>query len=420
MLPCPPTWVGFPGDFFMNDSTSIDGFGPLPLRTPADASELGAIVRESPAIYPIGGGTHLHVGMPPAKAGVAVSMRAFDRVIEHAARDMTITVQAGRTFAKLAEVLASENQWLPIDIANPERATLGGALATNRSGPRRLGQGTLRDYLIGISFVTDGGVEVKGGGRVVKNVAGYDLMKLQIGALGTLGIITQITLKVKPRPEASAFVAFGMNAATVGPTLDRLHASASRPIAIELLNAYAAKAAGLEVGEPWTIVCGFEEKRVTVDWQIETLLGELKSAPVREVRTLLDAEALPVWKGLTQLGYGSEGAFTVKANVLPSQASTVALAMAAETESLVHANAGSGIVCGHFPAEYVERAANIVSQLQASRGSGGNANLTIPRCPPEWKTRLPIWGRETADRKTMRNVMRTLDPQAKFNPGRLI
>src|SRR5437764_11890108 len=149
---------------------------------------------------------------------------------------MTVTVQAGITVAKLQETLAAEGQWLPVDVPDPERATIGGAVALNVSGPRRFSQGTLRDYVIGISFVTDEGVEVKAGGRVVKNVAGYDLMKLQIGAVGTLGVVTQLTLKVKPRPEASAVLVFGCAGNSLGAVLDLVHASKSRPVAVELWN----------------------------------------------------------------------------------------------------------------------------------------------------------------------------------------
>src|SRR5207249_9434965 len=140
------------------------------------------------------------------------------------------------------QTLAAETQWLPVDVPQPERAPLGGAAALNLSGPRRVGYGTLRDYVIGISFVTDEAVEVKAGGRVVKNVAGYDLMKLQIGAVGTLGVITQLTLKVKPKPESSVLVTLGCETAALAGVLDRLHASKSRPCAVELLNAAAWRA----------------------------------------------------------------------------------------------------------------------------------------------------------------------------------
>src|SRR6202030_783750 len=120
----------------------------------------------------------------------------------------TITVQAGITLGRLQDLLATENQRLPVDVPHPDRATLGGALAVNASGPRRPGFGPLRDYVIGITTVNDEGQETKAGGRVVKNVAGYDLCKLHIGALGTLGILTQVTLKVLPRPETQALLTF--------------------------------------------------------------------------------------------------------------------------------------------------------------------------------------------------------------------
>src|SRR5262249_46542958 len=132
----------------------------------------------------------------------ALSTAELNQVIDYPARDLTITVQAGITMQKLQETLATENQWLPIDVPSPERASIGGAIACDVSGPRRYGYGTLRDYVIGITIVNDRGEETYAGGRVVKNVAGYDFMKLHTGALGTLGVITQVTLKVKPRPEA--------------------------------------------------------------------------------------------------------------------------------------------------------------------------------------------------------------------------
>ena len=120
----------------------------------------------------------------------------------------------------MQSILRAERQQLPVDIALPERATLGGAIATNASGPRRYGLGTLRDYVIGINVVNDQGEEIKAGGRVVKNVAGYDLMKLYTGSFGTLGIITQVTLKLKPLPEASA---------TAGPVPSSKPYAATRP-----------------------------------------------------------------------------------------------------------------------------------------------------------------------------------------------
>ena len=406
----------------MPDPLTIDGFGPLPVRRPATVADLGELVREAAGsgqgLYPVGGGTALDLGLPPTKPGVAVDTRGLDRVIDFPARDMTVTVQAGITVAALQALLASEGQRLPVDVPALDRATLGGAVAANLSGPRRLGRGTLRDYVIGISFVTDAGDEVKGGGRVVKNVAGYDLMKLHVGALGTLGVMTQVTLKVFPTPEDQALVAFGVNAAAVGPTLDRLHASASRPAAVELLNAAAAKAVELPTTSPWLIVAGFEEKKVTVDWQVATLLGELKSAPVRDVTVRRNPACDAVWAALTGLQAFPGSNLTFKATVLPSRVGAFAdAASAAYPDVVLHAHAGSGIVFGHVAAELtVERASALLAALAPKEANG---SLTVRRCPPAWKKVLPVWCPPRGDRDLMRAVKTAVDPKGVFNPGSL-
>jgi glycolate oxidase FAD binding subunit len=396
----------------MSHELSIDGFGPLPVRRPGTVAEVCDLVREarasSQAVYPVGGRTHLDLGKVPSKPGLAVDTRGLNSVIEHAARDMTITVQSGITLAELAKVLAAENQWLPIDVLNPETATLGGAVAANISGPRRLGHGTFRDYILGVSFVTDDGVEVKGGGRVVKNVAGYDLMKLHTGALGTLGVITQVTLKVKPKPEAMAVVTFVIGGAALGPTLDRLHASEARPMAVEVSNAG---------GEPWRVSCGFEEKVTTVEWQIATLQKELAVGPVRGVSVSRGDEAF----GVLNHAHASREEFaSLKVNTTPSSVATVVQAAAGlHPEAAVSAHAGSGIVSVHLPVELgVERVSSAVAEL--TKLTAANGNVVVRRCPPEWKAVLPIWGKDRGDREVMRAIKRTLDPDDVFNPGRLV
>jgi glycolate oxidase FAD binding subunit len=411
----------------VTDPLTIDGFGPLPVRRPASASELGDLVREAAGkgegVYPVGGGTVLDLGLPPIKPGVAADTRGLDRVIDHPARDMTITAQAGIAVGRLQQALATEGQRLPVDVPNPGFATLGGALAANLSGPRRRGFGTLRDYVIGISFVTDEGHEVRGGGRVVKNVAGYDLMKLHVGALGTLGIITQVTLKVTPKPEDQALVAFGLNAAAVGPTLDRLHASASRPVAVELLNAAAAKAVGVKLPEfdPWVVVVGFEEKATTVSWQLSTFRDELKAAPVRDVTEFRGPACEPLWAALAGLQDRPGSRLSFKANLPPSRvAAFAAEASAAHPDVLLHAHAGNGTVWGHVLAADLtaERASAILAGL-APRAADGNGNVVVRRCLVEWKKVLPVWGRPGGDRELMRAVKTALDPKNVFNPGRL-
>jgi glycolate oxidase FAD binding subunit len=408
----------------VTDPLTIDGFGPLPVRRPASATDLGDLVRETAGkgegVYPFGGGTVLDLGLPPIKPGVAADVRGLDQVLDYPARDLTVTVGAGITVGELQETLAAEGQRLPVDVPNPDAATLGGALAANLSGPRRLGRGTLRDSVIGIGFVTDEGHEVQGGGRVVKNVAGYDLMKLHIGALGTLGVITRVTLKVTPRPEEQALVAFGLNAAPVGPTLDRLHASASRPVAVELLNAAAARATGIQLpdSDPWVIVAGFEEKAATVAWQVSTLKDELKAAPVRDVTEFRGPACEPVWAALTQLQAREQSRFVWKANVLPSRVAEFVGRVTMQTPYLIHAHAQNGIVWLHAPDEFDPSAGSALSWMDQCSTHGGGTQV-VRRCPPEWKRTLRVWGRPVGDRELMRAVKQALDPKNVFNPGRL-
>lgn len=406
---------------------TIDGFGPLPISRPADPKEFGEFVREmveaGRGIYPLGGGTALGYGRVPTKPGTVADTRNLAAVIDYPARDMTVTVQAGIAVAELQRILAKEGQRLPVDIPNPDRATLGGAIATNASGPRRLANGTLRDYLIGISFLTDAGTEVKAGGRVVKNVAGYDLMKLHVGALGTLGIVTQVTLKVFPKPEDSAILAFGVAASAVGPALDRLHGSASRPVAVEVLNSVAAKRVGVKLptDDAWVIAVGFEEKATTVTAQLAALKDELKAAPARDLVEFRGPECEVAWAGLLGLQVSDGPRFAFRATLLPSR---VAPFLAAATEAhpglAIHGHAGNGVVFASIPSAETtaEKAAGIVARLTPLTGDS-NGNVEVLDCPSEWKATVPFWGRPPRDLALMRTVKQTLDPGDLFNPGRL-
>jgi glycolate oxidase FAD binding subunit len=387
---------------------------------PASAAAAGEAVRAAKligvAVLPRGGGTHWHLGNPPNR-GTTLDLRGLDRVIDYPARDLTVTVQAGLTLASLAKTLAAEGQELPIDVPDPATATVGGALAANANGPRRGSRGTWRDAVIGVSFLTDGGVEVKAGGRVVKNVAGYDLMKLHVGALGTLGVVTQVTLKLQPKAEGRAFVAFGLNAAAVGPALDRLHASQARPPILELLNAAAARSLGVPVPAnlPWVVFAGFEEKHVTLDHQLKTLRDELAGGPARDLAESRGPDADAILAALTQsLADPAEGV-RFRASVLPSRLAALALEADA-TGAAVHTHAALGVLYGHLPADAPrdEVAAHLSRLSPAPAGS-----LVVRRCPEAWRGVLPGYGPTGPDAKLMRAVKRALDPADLFNPGRL-
>lgn len=407
----------------------IDEFGPLPIVQPQSVAEISDIVRraasENQAIYPLGGRTLLDIGLPPARPGIAVDLRSLSQVLDYPARDMTITAQAGITISQLQTLLATENQRLPIDVPNAEQATLGGVLAVNVSGPRRLGFGTLRDYVIGIRTVNDEGQEVKAGGRVVKNVAGYDLCKLHIGALGTLGIITQVTLKLRPLPECTTLITFGCETAALERLLDQLHATRTRPVCLDVLNQPAVRAITrqprLDMPDaPWVVVIGFEDNSDAVGWQVRQLLQEMDSGDIEGLEARAGAASEPLWRSLIEHTASGERV-TFKANLLPHAVAAFCRRAAELMEPMrLHAHAGSGIVYGHLDGDLtLPPVAAMLKELTeiAVRAEG---NLVLPRCPVAWKSELPVWGRERSDLWLMRQVKDKLDPRKLFNPGRFL
>jgi len=397
---------------------------------PGSVAELCAVVRqaaaENQALFPLGGRTMLGFGLPPARSGLCVDLRGLSQVIDYPARDMTITVQAGITIAELQKLLARENQRLPVDVPLADQATLGGALAVNSSGPRRYGFGTLRDYVIGISAVNDAGQEFKAGGRVVKNVAGYDLCKLLIGSLGTLGIITQVTLKLRPLPEERALVAVACDPADAAPLLDALHESRSRPVCLDLYNAAAIHSFPGEIGRllpqaPRLLVVGFEEKRETVAWQVQQLVKEVRRGSVRGLEARVGSTADALWQPLIDFAAWPGGRFTFKANLLSSRTAELFEQVASLADGLLlQAHAGSGIVIGHAGDTLTEEQARTMLTVLGRHAAAAQGNVVVLRCPPAWKAALPVWGMPRDDLWLMREVRDKLDPRRLFNPGRFL
>ena len=177
------------------------------------------------AIIPWGGGTAQTYGYLPERADILLDLSPMNRVLAHEPGDLTVTVEAGATLQAVQDALAEKNQFLPIDAGHPEQATVGGIIAADAWGAGRTGYGTVRDWLLGLTVVDAHGKIVKGGGKVVKNVTGYDTPKLHVGGLGTLGVIVEATFKVAPRPEAARpllFILPNGDAADLAPFLARL------------------------------------------------------------------------------------------------------------------------------------------------------------------------------------------------------
>src|ERR687898_581885 len=201
--------------------TAVDGVPVARLARPGSVEEASQVLRAAAedglAVVFAGGASKLRLGNPPERADLLVSSERLDQVLEHAAGDLVVRAQAGVRLADLQAALAPAGQWLALDPPEPG-STLGGVVAANASGPRRLRYGTVRDLIIGITVVLADGTVARAGGKVVKNVAGYDLAKLFCGSLGTLGMIAEVIFRLHPLPAAAAVVLGPVGSAAVaGP-----------------------------------------------------------------------------------------------------------------------------------------------------------------------------------------------------------
>ena len=404
---------------------------PLPLtetQAPQDQAALAAALAsahaQGTAVYPIGGGTSLDFGLPATIPGIGLTTTNLNRVIDYPARDMTVTVEAGITLETLAQTLAAERQWLPVEGAQPQAATLGGLMATAFSGSRRYGYGTLRDYVIGMTAVDVRGVAFKAGGRVVKNVAGYDFCKLLTGSFGTLGVISQVTLKVRPLPERSAFLVCELHDLD---TAERLLAaivdSGTIPVAVELLLGLQWREhpilGTLTAGAIGRLAVGLEGTAGEVEWMLTQLSAEWNALGITFAHVVPHDTAHELWQSLREFPAASDSPLMLKASVLPSKTTEyVKLVQELDPQASIQAHAGNGIVTARFArfdAGDVSR--GLIARLHpAAQRLGGNA-VVLSSTLEGW-TRQALWGNVSPAAPWMGKIKRQFDPQNLLNPGR--
>ena len=312
-------------------------------------------------VYPQGGGTALDYGMVPTQPGVSLDLSGLSKIVDYTPRDMTILVEAGVRMSDLAAMLAAEGQQLPIDVPRAGEATIGGVVATNWNGPRRYGYGTVRDYVIGIHAIDGRGVAFKGGGRVVKNVAGYDFCKLLTGSLGTLGVITQLALKVKPLPEHSVTIVANCPDFETANTLHgRLAQLEVPPVAIDLLVGECASpisnaASDDDIRTRIALAVRVEGSESEIAWLAEQIQYELWSGGGTNVRRLNASEADALWK--QQIEFSDRGLretpdespLVLKIAVPPSATTAMIAAVhQSDPNCTIQAHAGNGILIARF------------------------------------------------------------------------
>ena len=353
--------------------------------------------------------------MPPLRLDVVVDTTGLDRVVEYEPADLTVTVEAGMRMAELQRILGEQGQFLALDPPAAEGATIGGLIATNASGALRFAYGTARDLVIGTRVANPDGTLTRAGGRVVKNVAGYDLNKLYIGSLGTLSVIVELSFKLAPIAPALDSVVGQM------PDLDAarelvngvVHSPLS-PLAVELLGPGAAVAAGLPARN--TVVFRVGGYPQAVERQVRDLTALVARHGGQRI------EAAPnAWEDLARMRLAARQRDVVLKAAAPISAST-ALVAAFEKQleglqPLVWSHAGNGVAYAACNPPEAEVLASLRRDVAAF---GENASLVIERCPTVLKRAIDVWGDPGTSFSLMRAIKAKLDPKNTLNPGRYV
>jgi glycolate oxidase FAD binding subunit len=427
---------------------AIDGVLPAMVVLPTDEIQIAAVLRLASeyqaTVFPRGGGSHTFMGQTPSRVDLVLSVQHLQRQLAYEPADLTTTVQAGVRFCELQRTLGGHGQFLALDPPVTAATTLGGVVATNVSGPRRFLYGTARDVLLGVAVMTMDGKRTKAGGRVVKNVTGYDLNKLYIGSLGTLAIIVELTCKLHPLPPGELTLGIGCaSQADLAPMLQTILQLPLRLNSLELLNATACETlavhADLPLGETaYTLITRVEGTPAVTQSQAQRLTEALRHLPLTRpasVHTWSAVEQERLWSTLGELTRGASGpdaapdCIVVKVSLLMSALPAFCQdvqenAAHFDTAWSIVAHAGSGIayVCIPVPNPEAPDVERLLAYLQALEGcvTRCQGRRVIARAPVAVKQQCQVWGPPGDDFVLMRAIKASFDPQHRLNPGRFL
>ncbi|MGB9752528.1 MAG: FAD-binding oxidoreductase [Roseiflexus castenholzii] len=413
-----------PSESVQDDAESLAAFSVQAVRpacvvTPGTTEELQTVMRVAAehraALAPWGGGTQQLIGAPPSRLDLVVRTMRLDRVLAHTPDDLTISVEAGMTFGALRAYLRQHGQMLALDPPLPDRATIGGLIATATDGPRRLGYGTLRDVLIGVAVVEIGGRLSRGGGMVVKNVSGFDMMKLYLGSFGTLAVIASANFKLLPLPRAAGTIVCRFaESQQAFAALDELDGTQLAPVAAEYLNRGALSALGHS--GVCALVLAAEGLPQAVERQMRDMSALARRHGAHSVVQLDGSEAEALWAGIADLSQTAVLApdeAVVKVSVLPADVADVvvrceAAAAGAGASVVIDARALSGIL-------YL-RVRSITSASLSSMLADLPGVQWVATTLPD----TPRWGAPPQGIEVMRRIREEFDPLRLLNPGRFL
>jgi len=388
---------------------AIDGVEAQRVAERGTAEDLARALRWAHAagvkVSPRGGGTKLGWGNPPAACDLVLSTARLNRVLEHAWADMTVIVEAGCRVADLQKTLAEHGQRLALDPLWPERATIGGILSTNDSGTLRARYGSLRDLIIGITVALPDGTLAKSGGKVVKNVAGYDLAKLFTGALGTLGVIVQAIFRLHPLPRESRSLSFSGTPESLNQLLLAIQASKLTGTGLQLRAAQGS--AHLEVRFDGT-AAGIQAQVK----QVQQIAGSMAAS---------DAPA-NAWTSHQAIWDGATPALLTKFSVLPAQFAAVCALVerSAGAQSLAWKIVVQSVGAGYARLEGNEQGLRTALPTLRDELAKMGGTLVALGCPVAVKRGLDAWGPPSDAQPLMVRVKQRFDPDGTLNPGRFV
>ena len=384
------------------------------------------------SVSPLGGRTRTGLGNLPESLDLAIDMTGLDHVLAHNAADLTATVEAGITVSRLQDVLAKHGQFLAIDPPLPDRATIGGTLAVGWSGPMTWQNWSPRDIVIGMRTVMVDGTITKSGGQVVKNVSGYDMARMHIGALGTLGIIAEVSFKLTPLPARQATVlgVFDSDENCLDAAL-AVFGSSLIPLAISTLHGQQPSAGARGTGEARpSLMVRVGGRARSVQRQTDDVVSICKRSGALHSAMIDGDDAAMMWRRIGDLGWADETApiAGIRVSVLPADIPGVLASMQNTKNSSglrwrATTQTSQGVIDIHWlnvdgesSTEHVRAA--ISKTIKAVRGVGGTAVVT--HAPAPIKETLDVWGEPTSAIDTMRNLKRQYDPDRLLNPGRFM
>ncbi|MFP5261968.1 MAG: FAD-binding oxidoreductase [Blastocatellia bacterium] len=397
----------------------LDDLAPALIAKPGSADEvarcLGVCSKFGAAVVPAGLMTWLECGNPVRRVDVVLSLERMSRIVEYSPPDLTVTVEAGIALGELNSAAKSAGQWLPLDPPGYAAASLGAIAACGSSGALRGGFGTPRDYIIGLKLAHVDGTQSRSGGRVVKNVAGYDMNKLYVGSFGTLATLTELTFKLRPLPECVVTL---MITATGRESLVRLAGKALtselQPASIFLTSRLGTGLPGARAGND-ALLIRFAESEAAVKHQTAWVARSIESG--QELATLDKATAESVWKVVADLDL--RGGNACRASVLLSEAPALYQKfLEAIPGCVATADLAAGIIRIAFDAGD-ESAINLIRQLRGDAEAAGGT-LFVERAATAVRQRAGAWGEVGATGALMRATKEKFDPQSLLNPGRFV